>query len=121
MRRVEPSAAWSERQPVVGTARVDRRTKDLAKRLLPGEIAVIDHLDLDTVAAESLLAAGVAAVINASACLSGRYPNPGPLALITHGIPIIDDVGPAIMNDVVDGQRITVAEHLRTIDGAPRR
>ena len=45
-----------QRSAVSGTARVDRRTKDLAKQLGAGEIAVIDHQDLDRVAGESLAA-----------------------------------------------------------------
>ena len=88
--RPEPPATWPS---VTGVARVDRRTKDLAKRLLPGEIAVIDHEDLDTVATESLLGAGVAAVVNAADCISGRYPNPGPLLLPAAGISVVDGLG----------------------------
>jgi uncharacterized membrane-anchored protein len=90
-------------EPIVGIARVDRRTKDLAKRILPGEVAVIDHEDLDMVATESLLAAGVVAVVNASDCISGRYPNPGPLMLPAAGVAVVDGVGAAVMDDVVDG------------------
>ncbi|HRW38820.1 MAG: hypothetical protein KDB04_08800 [Acidimicrobiales bacterium] len=88
--------------------RVDRRTKDLARRLLPGEIAVIDHLDLDTVATEALLAAGVRAVINAADCISGRYPNAGPLLLPAAGIPVVDGVGPAVMATLADGDVLTI-------------
>ena len=88
--------------------RVDRRTKDLARRLVPGEIAVIDHLDLDTVATEALLAAGVRAVVNAAACISGRYPNPGPLLLPAAGIPVVDGVGPMVMSSLVDGDVLTI-------------
>lgn len=91
-----------------GVARVDRRTKDLAKRLLPGEIVIIDHLDLDTVAVESLLAAGVAGVVNASACISGRYPNPGPVLLAAAGVPVLDGVGSAVMDDVLDGAAVAI-------------
>jgi uncharacterized membrane-anchored protein len=90
-------------EPIVGIARVDRRTKDLAKRILPGEVAVIDHEDLDMVATESLLAAGVVAVVNASDCISGRYPNPGPLMLPAAGVAVVDGVGAAVMDDVVNG------------------
>src|SRR5262245_37989671 len=64
-----------------GTARLDRRTKRLVGRLRPGDIAVIDHVDLDRVAADSLVAVGVAAVLNAKPSVSGRYPNLGPAAL----------------------------------------
>ena len=63
---------------VVGPAKVDRRTKDMIRRLVPGDIAVIDHVDLDRVAADGLIEAGVAAVVNASESISGRYPNGGP-------------------------------------------
>ena len=63
---------------VGGTVRLDRRTKNLTKRLRPGDIAVIDHVDLDRVAADSLVAVGVAAVLNAKPSISGRYPNLGP-------------------------------------------
>ncbi|MBI2710187.1 MAG: hypothetical protein HYX34_10905 [Actinobacteria bacterium] len=100
---------------VVGPARVDRRTKDLAKRLLPGEIAVIDHLDIDRVAADSLLDAGVGGVVNAARSISGRYPNTGPLLLVEAGVPLVDDVGADVMElikegDVVrlDGERVYV-------------
>ena len=99
---------------VTGIARVDRRTKDLAKRLLPGEIAVIDHEDLDTVATESLLAAGVAAVVNASDCISGRYPNPGPLLLPAAGITdgeLITVVGDQVL---VQGQAVATGHRQDT-------
>ena len=93
---------------VTGVARVDRRTKDLAKRIKPGEIAVIDHQDLDTVATESLIEAGAAGVVNASASISGRYPNVGPLLLPAAGIPMIDHVGSEVMDQVADGSIITI-------------
>ncbi|HVW80454.1 MAG TPA: putative cytokinetic ring protein SteA [Mycobacteriales bacterium] len=78
---------------VVGQVRLDRRTKDLSRRLRPGDIAVIDHIDLDLVGAEALVARGVAAVVNVAASVSGRYPNLGPEALIEAGVPLIDNVG----------------------------
>ena len=64
--------------PVTGRARLGRRTKQLVKRLQAGDIAVIDHVDLDRVSAEELLASGVRAVVNVAPSQSGRYPNPGP-------------------------------------------
>ncbi|WP_426572909.1 putative cytokinetic ring protein SteA [Aquihabitans sp. McL0605] len=100
-----PAVEWPS---VTGVARVDRRTKDLAKRLLPGEIAVINHVDLDTVATESLLTAGVAAIVNASDCISGRYPNPGPLLLPAAGVCVLDGVGPEVMDLIEDGDTITI-------------
>src|SRR5665647_2566128 len=82
---------------IAGTARVDSRTKSLTKRLRPGEIAVIDHLDLDRVSAEALAACRPAAVLNAARSTSGRYPNLGPGILLEAGIPLIDDLGPDVM------------------------
>ena len=82
---------------VMGPARVDRRTKNLTKRLRPGDIAVIDHEDLDKVSADALVAARPAAVVNASASISGRYPNVGPQILNEAGVPLLDAVGPAVL------------------------
>ena len=103
---------------ITGVARVDRRTKDLAKRIKPGEIAVIDHRDLDTVATESLIEAGVAAVVNADASISGRYPNVGPLLLPAAGVPMVDQVGSEVMDQIVDGTTITMRGHQVLVAGA---
>jgi uncharacterized membrane-anchored protein len=88
---------------VDGAARVDRRTKDLVKRLLPGEIAVIDHADLDRVAADALVEAGVVAVVNAAPSITGRYPNGGPIALVEAGVVLLDDCGHELLERVVEG------------------
>jgi uncharacterized membrane-anchored protein len=93
-----------------GTARVDRRTKNLVKRLQPGQVAVIDHVDIDKVAAESLVACRPAAVINASPSISGRYPNLGPEILVDAGVPLIDDVGAEIMSSIPEGAPVRVLE-----------
>src|SRR3954470_21910468 len=78
---------------VGGVARLDRRTPRLAGRLNPGDIAIIDHVDLDRVTAELLLAAKPVAIINAQPSISGRYPNLGPQLLVSHGILLLDNVG----------------------------
>ena len=91
---------------VVGCARVGKRTKDLTKRLEPGDIAVIDHADLDRVAADGLIDAGVVAVVNASPSITGRYPNGGPLRLVRAGVLLVDDVGGSIMDAVTDGEPV---------------
>ena len=88
---------------VVGTVRVDRRTKNLAKRLQPGEIAVIDHEDIDRVVVEQLLQRRVGAVVNASACISGRYPTEGPILLAAAGVPVVDCVGPSALTTSANG------------------
>lgn len=102
---------------VSGVARVGRRTKDLAKRLKPGEIAIIDHQDLDRVAGESVAATGVAAVVNASAFVSGRYPNGGPARLADAGIVMVDAVGPEVMDRIEDGTPLTISDGRLLVDG----
>ena len=91
-----------------GAVRLDRRTKRLVGRLRPGEIAVIDHVDLDRVAADSLVAAGAAAVLNAKPSVSGRYPNLGPEVLIQAGIPLVDDLGEEVFDRIREGDTVRV-------------
>jgi uncharacterized membrane-anchored protein len=111
-------ARRAEKMPTVrAVARVDARTKDLARRIERGEIAVINHRDLDRVAAESLVAAGVAAVVNASPSISGRYPNSGPLRLAQAGIPLIDDAGASVMEVVRDGDTVELIDGELLRDG----
>ncbi len=105
----EPGPARPRPSEIEAPARVDVRTKRLLTRVQPGEIAVIDHLDLDRLAAEGLIKARVAAVVNASRSISGRYPNMGPLLLVAADIPLIDDAGAGVMAAVAEGQVLTVS------------
>jgi uncharacterized membrane-anchored protein len=91
-----------------GIAKLDKRTKDLVKRLGPDDVAIIDHIDMDRVSAESLLATGVEVVVNASPSISGTYPNLGPLLLTRGGVTLIDDVGPEIFSHVKEGDLVEV-------------
>src|ERR671929_322947 len=93
---------------ITGAARLDRRTKRLVGRLRPGDIAVIDHVDLDRVAADSLVAVGVAAVLNVKPSVSGRYPNLGPEVLIQAGIPLVDDLGEELFDRLREGDLVRV-------------
>ena len=88
---------------LTGTVRVDRRTSTVVRRLRPGDIAVIDHLDLDRANAEALVDRGVAAVVNASPFISGRYPNLGPELLARSGVLLIDNVGAEVFGKLHDG------------------
>src|SRR6201994_5130603 len=88
---------------VVAPARLDRRTKNLTKRLEAGDIAIIDHVDLDRVAADALISRKVSAVVNAAVSMSGRYPNLGPQLLMEAGIPLVDDVGQGVFTRVREG------------------
>jgi uncharacterized membrane-anchored protein len=91
-----------------GRARVDRRTKDLVRRVHPGNIAIIDHDDLDLLAAEGLIEHGVTAVINAGRSITGRYPNIGPLMLVRARIPLIDNVGKEIFDVIKEGDQVEI-------------
>jgi uncharacterized membrane-anchored protein len=102
----EPEFEIDPGDVVIGPARADRRTKDLVKRLCPGDIAVIDHADIDRVAAENLIRAAPSAVVNAATSFTGRYPHVGPLLIAEAGIPLVDDVGPEILDLVEEGEEI---------------
>jgi uncharacterized membrane-anchored protein len=95
---------------ISGVARLDRRTKNLTKRLRPGEVAVIDHIDLDRVSAEALVDCRVAAVVNAADSISGRYPNLGPEILAEAGVPLVDGVGRDIFSVLQEGQTVRLDE-----------
>jgi uncharacterized membrane-anchored protein len=92
-----------------GTARLDRRTKRLVRRLGPDDIAIIDHRDLDRVSAEELLATNVRVVINCAPSMSGRFPNAGPLELVRGGVRLIDVNGSSdLFEEVRDGESLVV-------------
>ncbi|MDX6684159.1 MAG: hypothetical protein QOF86_287 [Baekduia sp.] len=91
-----------------GRVRMGTRTKLLVKRLKPGDIAVIDHQDIDRVAADDLVAAGVRCVLNAAPSSSGRYPNPGPMILADAGVHLVDVTGAELFGLLKDGQRVVV-------------
>jgi uncharacterized membrane-anchored protein len=86
---------------VVGPVRLGKRTKDLVKRIELGEIAVIDHADLDRIAAEDLAASGAVAVVNVAPFSTDRYPNIGPLILARGGIVLVEATGAALF-DMLD-------------------
>src|ERR1700726_2438600 len=91
---------------LVGVARVDARTKVLGRRLEPGDIAVIDHPDLDRVSADELIACRVAALVNTPKPIPGGDPNLGPRLLLDAGIPVIDDVGAEVLSRIADGTTV---------------
>jgi uncharacterized membrane-anchored protein len=109
---LEPVKAFGRRQKApsefTGHARLDRRTKHLVKRLTAGDIAIIDHADLDRVSAEELAESGVRVVVNVAPSQSGRFPNPGPLQLVQSGVRLIDAPGAPLFDDVHDGELLSV-------------
>lgn len=100
-----------------GTARLDRRTKDLVKRLGRNDIAFIDHEDMDRVSAESLLETGIEVVVNAASSISGAYPNVGPLILTRGGVALLDAVGTEVFDRVREGRRVVVSGEDVLLDG----
>lgn len=94
------------RPGVVGTARVDRDIDRLLRRVCPGDIAVLDVLDLDRITADALVDAEIAAVVNASPSVSGRYPNLGPEVLLANGVTLIDETGTDVFKKVKDGSKV---------------
>ena len=108
-RTPEPSEAGEAEQPTAPgerTLRMDRRTKNLTKRLRPGDIALVDHQDIDRVAAEALVAARPSAVLNAAASISGTYPNLGPEIIVSAGIPLVDEVGAELFEIAREGDLV---------------
>ncbi len=118
LRKPDRAADPGEDLPEVqGPARVGARTKDLTKRLQAGDVAVIDHVDIDRVAADALVAAGPAVVLNAARSTSGRYPNAGPGILVEAGIVLVDGLGPDVMS-LPEGTAVGVEQGKVVVDGA---
>ncbi len=109
MATARPASASAPPAPLKGTARVDRRTKNLTKRLRPGDIAVIHHADLDAVAARGLADARVAAVVNARPFITGKYPNRGPAVLLHSRIPLFQLADPEAFSRLKDGDALALA------------
>ena len=112
-----PAAAPVVLSAVGGPVRPGRRTKLLVKHLVPGDVALVDHLDIDRVSAEELIAAEVIAVLNCRPSSSGTYPNLGPLLLVEAGITLVDLPTDALFDLVSDGDPLVVRE-TRAADGA---
>ncbi|WP_159882244.1 putative cytokinetic ring protein SteA [Paenibacillus puerhi] len=85
--------AWPEQHRgirIKGKVQAHRSTKNLIRQLEPGAIAVIHHDNLDELAAEGLMEAGAAAVVNTGMTMSGAFPTTAPLKLLDAGIPIVE-------------------------------
>ncbi|QOK21551.1 hypothetical protein IGS73_10275 [Janibacter indicus] len=108
LRRTRDSARHQALPGVRGRLRIDRRTKNLTKRLRPGEIAVIDHSDIDRVSGEALVACQPIAVVNAGRSISGRYPNVGPQIIVDAGIPLLDVDDEELLDRLKDGATASV-------------
>src|SRR6266480_3166417 len=94
---------------IEGAARLGRRTKELVRHLDSSDIAIIDHEDLDRIAAEDLVASRVPAVVNVAPFSTGRYPNAGPLTLAQAGVRLIEVPGAALFDELRDGDVIAIS------------
>src|SRR5277367_5004667 len=112
-RSIEP--ALEPADAVAGPVRPGRRTKMLVKHLVRGDIALIDHLDLDRVSAEELISAGAVAVLNCKPSSGGSYPNLGPQLLVEAGIVLVDLPDDTLFDTVSDGDPLVIHN-----DGAGR-
>jgi uncharacterized membrane-anchored protein len=101
-------AALGRGASIHGSARLGRKTKQLVKRLDAGDVAIIDHADLDRIAAEDLVATGVRAVVNVSPFSTGRYPNAGPLLLARAGVHLIDAPAAPLFEELRDGDPVAI-------------
>jgi uncharacterized membrane-anchored protein len=106
--RIVPPGRRTVARTVGGPVRAGRRTKLLVKHLLRGDIALIDHEDIDRVSAEELIAAGVLAVLNCGASSSGAYPNLGPQLLVEAGILLVDLPNDGLFEQLSDGDPLVV-------------
>src|SRR5436853_5764406 len=93
---------------LTGQAKLDRQTKHLVKRLSADDIAIIDHRDLDRVSAEELIESGVRVVVNVAPSQTGKFPNPGPLALVRGGVRLIDVPEAPLFDQLHEGELLTV-------------
>jgi uncharacterized membrane-anchored protein len=107
-RRIVPPERRIVAQTVSGPVRPGRRTKLLVKHLVRGDIALIDHEDIDRVSAEELVAAGVGAVLNCRRSSSGTYPNLGPQLLVEANILLIDLPDDSLFDLLDDGDPVVV-------------
>jgi uncharacterized membrane-anchored protein len=108
LRSRDSRRAASDGGAIEGRARLGRRTKELVKRIGPGDVAIIDHADIDRIAAEELVATGVGAVVNVSRSTTGRYPNAGPLLLARAGVRLVDAPGAPLFDQLHDGEPVSL-------------
>lgn len=93
-----------------GIIRKDNKTKNMIKRLKPGEIALINHKDLDEVAAMSLVEKKVKCIINVNKTISGKYPNQGPSVLLDANIPIFES-DESLFDKIKEGEIVEIRDN----------
>jgi len=102
------AAAAGRQRSITAAVRPNKRTKLLTKTLESGQIALIDHKDLDRVSGEELVRKGAVCVINAAESSTGDYPNVGPSMIVEAGIHLVDTPDNDLFELLKDGEEITV-------------
>ncbi|MEX1030919.1 MAG: putative cytokinetic ring protein SteA [Paenibacillaceae bacterium] len=102
-------------EPIMGVVTVGRNTKRLLRKAKPRQILILDHRDLDEMAALSLIELKCVAIINAAPSMSGDYPTKGPLLLLQAGIPLLE-IEPQLFTLFEDGMRIIISHHIHSPD-----
>ncbi|SNR87015.1 Uncharacterized membrane-anchored protein [Anaerovirgula multivorans] len=97
--------------------KLDKKTKNLVNRIHEGEIAIINHQDIDEIAANSLVNKKVLAIINCQQSISGRYPNLGPSILEKAKIHIYDVQQGDLFTKLNDGDMITLQDEKVILNG----
>jgi uncharacterized membrane-anchored protein len=109
------------RDGVQTALRMGRRTKALIPTLKPEAIVVIDHADLDAIAALGLVQAKVRVVINNQMFVTGRYPNKGPKILLDAGIELYEkpqtDASIDLFMQFNEGDTVTLRNNTLTSGG----
>jgi len=96
---------------IKAAVKLDKKTKELVNRLGTGDIAIIDHDDLDEVAANSLVEKKLAAIINCGKSITGRYPNLGPSIISKSKIPIFDVINGDLFSSIEEGNLIEIIDN----------
>jgi uncharacterized membrane-anchored protein len=89
-----------------GWAVLGMKTKEILPQLDAATIPVINHENLDRITAETMVEAGVSAVVNAAGSATGEYPNMGPFILARAGVYILDGVGTKVFERLSTGDEI---------------
>ena len=109
-------AIWKRKTPlpadvkgVVGTLRFVRRSSDTAA-LREGEIALVEHPDLDARQAQTLIDRRVRGVLNSAPSSSGRSPNLGPQMLAQAGIVLVDITSEGVWTRLKSGDEVRIED-----------
>ncbi len=101
---------YRRKRGITGEVVVDEKTKELVKRLVKNQIAVLQHRQLDGVAAKDLIRKKPLAVINFSRSITSAVPSKGAELILTAGIMLFDVISNhSIFVDIEDGMEVEIS------------